>query len=160
METVKEPAKDHLRETIKESVKDIRLDTLKEQILDTLKEQIRDTLKEQIRDTIKEGAFDPGTTLAEGVTTPGRPRVIPPGPLTPLPGGAQPFAVVTPQSAAAPTGGAAGLQDSIAQLDAQLQQLADQLTQAESSKQWLQAQYNETSALLAQLIQAHEQSGT
>ena len=61
---------------------------------------------------------------------------------------------------AAPTGGAGGLQDSIAQLDAQLQQLADQLTQAESTKQVLQAQYDEASALLAQLIQAHEQSGT
>jgi septal ring factor EnvC (AmiA/AmiB activator) len=72
-------------------------------------------------------------------------------------GGLQPFAVVTPQSTPSGRGGA-GLEDSIAQLDAQLQQLAEQLAQAEATKQSLQAQYDETSALLAQMIQEHEQS--
>ena len=44
-------------------------------------------------------------------------------------------------------------------LDAQLQQLADQLAQMEGARQSLQAQYDETSALLAQLVQEHDQSG-
>ena len=144
----KEPVKD-VRETTKELIKDIRLDTLKEQILDTLKEQIRDTLKE--------GVFDPGPTLAENVVTPGRPPVVLPGLGGTGTGRLQPFAVVTPQSTPSGRGGA-GLEDSIAQLDAQLQQLAEQLAQAEATKQSLQAQYNETSALLAQMIQEHEQS--
>ena len=154
----KDPIKDH-----KEPLKDIRLDTRKELIkdirLDTRKELILDTLKEQIRDTLKEGPFDPGPTLAENVITPGRPPVVQPGPLGPIGGGARPFAVVTPQQAAQPAGGGAtDLQDSIAQLDAQLQQLADQLAEAEAAKATLQAQYNETSALLAQLMQEHDQS--
>jgi hypothetical protein len=144
----KEPVKD-VGETAKELIKDIRLDTLKE--------QIRDTLKEQIRDTLKEGVFDPGPTLAENVVTPGRPPVVLPGLGGTGTGGLQPFAVITPQSTPS-GGGGAGLEDSIAQLDAQLQQLAEQLAQAEATKQSLQAQYNETSALLAQMIQEHEQS--
>jgi hypothetical protein len=153
----KDPIKDH-----KELVKDVRLDTRKEVVkdirLDTRKELILDTVKEQIRDTIKEGPFDPGPTLAENVVTPGRPPVVQPGPVTGVTGGVRPFAVVTPQQAAQPLAGAAGLQDSIAQLDAQLQQLAEQMAQAEAAKELLQAQYNETSALLAQLLQEHDQS--
>lgn len=157
--SIKEPIKDR-----KEPLKDIRLDTRKELIkdirLDTRKELIQDTLKEQIRDTFKEPAFDPGPTIAENVVTPGRPPVVQPGVVTPILGGARPFAVVTPQQTPSPATGAgsAELQDSILQLDAQLQQLAEQLTQAEAAREALQAQYNETAALLAQLIQEHDQS--
>src|SRR5207302_6621091 len=125
-------------------------ETAKELVFDTLKEQIRDTVKEQIRDTLKEGTFDPGPTLAESVITPGRPPILQPGLVTP--GGVRPFAVITPQTAAQAPMGAAGLQDSIAQLDAQLQQIAEQLAQADAAKESLQGQYNERWALLAQLI--------
>lgn len=153
LDTLKEPIHDA---TVLETAKELVLDTRKEQIFDTLKEQIRDTLKEQIRDTLKEGTFDPGPTLAESVITPGRPPVLQPGLVTP--GGVRPFAVITPQNAAQAPVGAAGLQDSIAQLDAQLQQIAEQLAQADAAKESLQGQYNERWALLAQLIQERNQS--
>ena len=54
--------------------------------------------------------------------------------------------------------GAAGLQDSIAQLDAQLQQIAEQLAAAGAAKESLQGQYNERWALLARLIHERDQS--
>ena len=150
--STKEGPKDPIKEIRKEPVKDFR-ETSKELIKD-----IRvDTLKEQIRDTLKEGVFDPGPTIAENVVTPGRPPVVLPGLGGAGTGGLQPFAVVTPQSTPS-GGGGAGLEESIAQLDAQLQQLAEQLAQAEATKQSLQAQYDETSALLAQTIQEHDQS--
>jgi len=159
--TLKEGVKDPIKEIRKELLKEIPRDTRKELIkdirLDTRKELILDTLKEQIRDTLKEGVFDPGPTLAENVVTPGRPPLVQPGPVTPVTGGAQPFAVVTPHHATPAAGGAAALQDSIAQLDAQLQMLADQLAQADAAKASLQEQFNETSSLLAQLIQEHDQ---
>jgi hypothetical protein len=149
-----------LKEGPKDPIKEVRKEVLKEIPRDTVKEQIKDirldTRKELIRDTIKEGVLDPGPiTIAENVITPRLPQ---PGPLQPVPGGALPFAVATPHTAGAPAEGAAGLQANIEQLDAQLQQLADQLAQAESARQSLQEQYNETAALLAQLIQEHDQS--
>ena len=157
----KEGPKDGIKDLRKDAIKDIPRDTIKEQVkdirLDTRKELILDTIKEQIRDTIKEGVFDPGPTIQENVTLPGRPPIDPRvGPIT---GGARPFAVVTPSQGTPTAGGGAGLQRSIEQLDAQLQQLAEQLAQMEGARQSLQAQYDETSALLAQLIQEHDQSG-
>jgi hypothetical protein len=157
---VKEGPKDGIKDLRKDAIKDIPRDTIKEQIkdirFDTRKELIFDTLKEQIRDTIKEGVFDPGPTIQENVTLPGRPPIDPRvGPIT---GGARPFAVVTPSQGTPPAGGDVGLQRSIDQLDAQLQQLAEHLAQVEAARQSLQAQYDETSALLAQLIQQHDSS--
>src|SRR5262245_5482128 len=158
--TLKEGPKDPITETIAETIKEIRKEPVKD-VGETTKELIKDIsldkLKEQIRDTMKEGVLDPGPTLAENVVTPGRPPVVLPGLGGTGTGGLQPFAVVTPQSTPSRRGGP-GLEDSIAQLDAQLQQLAEQLAQAEATKQSLQAQYDETSALLAQTIQQHEQS--
>ena len=155
--TVLETAKEQVLDTLKEPIHDTTvLETAKEQIFDTRKEQIFDTVKEQIRDTLKEGTFDPGPTLAESVITPGRPPVLQPGLVTP--GGVRPFAVITPQNAAQAPMGAAGLQGSIAQLDAQLQQIAEQLAQADAAKESLQGQYNERWTLLAQLIQERDQS--
>jgi hypothetical protein len=158
---VKEGPKDPIKEVRKEILKEIPQDTIKERIkdirLDTRKELILDTVKEQIQDTIKEGIFDPRPTVAEQPVIPGRPPVITPG-IGPVVGGARPFAVLTPHQAASPEG-AAGLETSIAQLDAQLQQIAEQLAQLEGAKQTLQAQFDETSALLNQLIQQHDQSG-
>jgi hypothetical protein len=160
---LKEGPKDPIKEIRKEVLKEIPRDTRKELIkdirFDTRKEMIFDTLKEQIRDTFKEGPLDPGPTIQELPITPGRPPVLPPGPVAPMPGGARPFVVVTPQPGTAePSGAAAGLQDEIAQLDAQLQQLADQLAQLDQAKESLQAQYNETSALLAQLMKEYDRS--
>jgi Astacin (Peptidase family M12A) len=155
--TVHETAKEQVLDTLKEPIHDATvLETAKELVLDTRKEQIFDTVKEQIRDTLKEGTFDPGPTLAESVITPGRPPVLQPGLVTP--GGVRPFAVITPLTAAQAPMGAAGLQHSIAQLDAQLQQIAEQLAQADAAKESLQGQYNERWALLAQLIQERDQS--
>jgi hypothetical protein len=155
---IKEGPKDPIKEIRKEALKEIPRDTVKELVkdirLDTQKELILDTLKEQIQDTIKEGVFDPGPTLAENVITPGQ-GVVRPGTVRPL-GGVQPFAVVTPQPQTPTLGTADELASSISQLDAQLQQLAAQLAQMESARQSLQAQFNETSALLAQMIAEHE----
>ncbi|MEO5741847.1 MAG: M12 family metallopeptidase [Vicinamibacterales bacterium] len=157
---VKEAPKDGIKDLRKDAIKDIPSDTVKEQIkdirVDTRKEQIFDTLKEQIRDTIKEGTFDPGPTLRENVTLPGRPPIGPR--VGPVVGGAQPFAVVTPHQGTPSEGGDAGLQSSIDQLDGQLQQIAEQLAQLEGTRQSLQAQFDETSALLDQLIRQYEQS--
>ena len=142
--------------TVKERIKDLRADTRKELVFDTRKEMPTDTLKELVADTVKEGAFDPGTnTLAEGVTVPGRPPVV----INPLIGGlrlgATPFAVATPQLDM--TGASA--QDALVsatQLDAQLQGLSEQLIQTEAQRQTLQAQYDETAAMLQQLLDARE----
>lgn len=155
--TIKEAPKDPI-ETHKLQVKDLVHDTIKELIKD-----IRlDTLKEVVRDTIKEGAFDPGPgTLAETITQPGRPVVLPGGGLTPtFGGGAVPFAAATPQPGAAgsPAAGGQGIEATIAQLDAQLQNLATQIAQAESMRLSLQAQYDETTALMQRLIAEHEAS--
>lgn len=159
--TVKEAPKDGIKDIRKDALKDIPRDTIKEQIkdirLDTRKELILDTLKEQIRDTIKEGVFDPGTTIQETITLPGRPTIGPR--VGPVAGGARPFAVVTPHQGTPSAGGSTELQRSIEQLDAQLQQFAEQLAQLEGARQSVQAQFDETSALLAQLIQEHDQSG-
>ena len=91
------------------------------------------------------------------MTTPGRPPVV----INPLGAGIQgavPFAVATPHYGA-PTGEAGGgMQDTLAQLDAQLQQLAEELAQIETARATLQDQFDETSALLAQMMQAHDQS--
>jgi hypothetical protein len=148
---IKDAIKDGLHDTRKELIKDIRLDTRKELILDTR--------KEQIRDTIKEGVFDPGPTIAENLVTPGRPPVVQPGPVVgPVAGGARPFALATSQQTPVSAAGGAGLQDTIMQLDQQLQQIAEQLAQYEAAREALQAQYNETSALLARLVQEHGQA--
>jgi hypothetical protein len=165
--TIKEGPKDPLKEVRKEIVKELPQDTIKELVkdvrLDTRKELIVDTRKELV-ETIKEGPFDPGTTLAETVVTPGRPPVLQPGPVTtPGAAGVRPFVLTTAHRAPGAVGAgpadAGELQNSIMQLDAQLQQLADQLAAADAARETLQAQFNETSALLAQLIQQHEASG-
>ena len=170
---IKEGPKDLRKEipfdTRKELIKDMRfdtrkeiiLDTRKEQPFDTLKEQPFDTIKEQPFDTIKEGPFDPGPTLAENVVTPGRGPVVQPRVVTPGVSGARPFAVATPYAAGggrtnAPTN---ELQGSIAQLDAQLANVAEQLAMADAARESLQAQFNEISVLLAQLVQEHDAAG-
>ena len=162
--TIKEVRKDPLKEIRKEVLKEIPRDTRKELIKDirsdTRKELVVDTRKEQPFDTIKEGAFDPGPTLAENVITPGRPPVTQPGRTTPI-GGVRPFAVTTPHFGGAgdPGGTANELGDSIRQLDAQLVDLAEQLAMSSATHESLQAQYNETSALLAQMVDEHDASG-
>jgi hypothetical protein len=146
-----------LKEIVKDIAKDPRDEVLKALEFDTRKELVKDirldTRKELILDTFKEAALDPGT-LAENIFLPGRP-VLPPGGGIPGIGGARPFAVVTPNRSGDP-GTTNELQRSIAQLDAQLSNLAEQLAVANSARESLQAQYNETSALLAQLVQEHD----
>jgi hypothetical protein len=46
----------------------------------------------------------------------------------------------------------------ISQLDAELQSLAERLMQADAERQVLQAQYNETLALLQQAVRSYDQS--
>ena len=156
---IKETIKDIRKEPIKDGIKDFetRKELIKDIRFDTRKELIRDTFKEQVRDTVKEGAFDPGPKLADPIITPGRPHVVQPGPVTPGAVGARPFAVVTPQPGAQSAEVAGELQKNIEQLDEQLQQLAEQLAQAEAARASLQSQYDETAALLNQLMQHHDQ---
>lgn len=151
LKILKEGWKDRF-ETIKEIVKDIRFDTRKETVLDTL--------KEQVLDPIKRAPFDPlPGTLAEQVVNPGRPP-LGMNVVRPLPTGPQPFAVATPHQAPAALGGAdVSAEAVIGQLDAQLQALAEQLAQAQTNIRTLQAQYDETAALLEQALRDQEGSG-
>jgi hypothetical protein len=150
---------------IKEAVKDIRKDVAKDVIQDTIKERIKDvildTRKEIVIDTRKEAPLDLGpVTLAEQVITPGQPVVNPVLPVL-QPGMTQPFAVVTPHQAPAAGANETGMESTLTELDGQLQMLAEHLAQMDAQRQALQAQYNETAALLRQAVQAHEQaSGT
>ncbi len=180
--TIKEVPKDQVIDTRKEQVKDLRLDTRKELVLDTRKESaldtqkelaldtqkelvldtqkelVLDTQKELTADTIKEGALDPIPTFAERVG-PG-PLVTPvvgPGPGGPTGGGGLPFAVVAPHQAPA-AGDAAALEPTTAALDAQLVALAEQMAQVDSLRQQLQAQFDETAALLGQALEAHDRA--
>jgi hypothetical protein len=147
---VKEVVKEIPRDTIKEVIKDIRLDTRKELILDTRKELLKERPKEVAKDQIKEGALDPPW---------GRSPVINPPLSRPIvgPGGLLPFAVAAPHQAPA-AGGAQQMEATIADLDAQLVALAEQILQAETTKEMLQAQYDETLNLLNQTLDAHDQA--
>lgn len=160
---LKEPLKDGILDTRKELVKDLRLDTRKELVLDTLKEQIKDRVKEVAKDRIKEAAFDPPFTKREDpVITPG--PVVGPfrpgGGISPIgPVGSVPFAVALPHEAPElGDQGADQLQQSAAELDAQLQAVADQLVQLDADRGTLQAQYDELHTLLQQVLDAHDQS--
>jgi hypothetical protein len=73
------------------------------------------------------------------------------------PGGLLPFAVAAPHQAPA-AGGAQQMEATIADLDAQLVALAEQILQAETTKEMLQAQYDETLNLLNQTLDAHDQA--
>jgi hypothetical protein len=155
----KDPIKEGPRDTVKERIKDVRIDTRKEQLRDTIKEQIKDR---------KEPILDPRKSPLERPVGPGP---IGPGPLgpgvgpiiQPQPGGGGggdlPFAVATPHHAAAAGGEAGGggqLEQSIGELDAQLQQLAEALAQLDGDRAMLQAQYDEMAAMLEQAIAEHE----
>jgi hypothetical protein len=165
--TIKETTKDLVADTRKELVKDIRTDTRKEIIFDTRKElvtdtrkeTILDTLKEAVRDTIKEAIFDPRKGPGD-VVQPGpggliRGGTVAPGvaPMT----GAVPFAVAAPHQAPAAGRASSGTaSDSVAQLDAQLQSIADALAEIEAQRETLQQQYDETLALLNQTMDAQD----
>jgi hypothetical protein len=150
--TIKEQIKDNIADTRKEQIFDTRKEQIKDVRLDTRKELITDTLKEQIRDTIKEGIFDPGPTLAENVLTPGLPQISVNPQLNPSLGGAAPFAVVTPHQ----DGTATGAAGTAAELDGHLQQLADELGRLDAARGSLQAQYDQTRALLEQLLRQED----
>ncbi|HEX2221329.1 MAG TPA: Dot/Icm T4SS effector Zinc-dependent metalloprotease LegP [Candidatus Limnocylindria bacterium] len=160
----KDPIKETPFDTRKELVKDIRLDTRKEVVLDTR--------KELIKDRIKEVAYDPpwGKALSDpiGPVGPG-PIVNPVGPLQPgvvgqpgiigQPGmRGMPFAVAAPHRAPAVAGQTADLDTAVADLDARLQALAEQLAQADAMRETLQAQYDETAALLKQAMDERDQA--
>ena len=143
----KEHIKDLRLDTRKELVKDIRLDTRKEVVLDTQKE------------LLKEGPLDPPFTKRfDPVVTPG--PVVQPGPITPIgPIGNLPFAVATPHQAPELAGRSQDeLQATAAEIDAQLQVIADQLAQFDAQRGALQAQYDELQALLQQALDAHDQT--
>lgn len=164
-ETVKDVRKDGVQDTSKELIKDIRFDTRKELISDTRKELILDTQKEVLKDPIKEGAFDPpfGKGPAVDPLGPGTPTVQPgpvgPGsPLGPITPGALPFAVATQHQAPSAAGAPGDLEATATQLDSQLQILAEQLLQLDASRSAVQAQYDQTAALLKQTLDAHDQA--
>lgn len=148
---VKLPLTDRPWVTRKELVKDIRLDTRKEIPLDTQ--------KELIKDRIKDVALDP--PWRKGLSDRIGPVVTPVRPVQPGArlGGMLPFAVVTPHQAAAAGGGdQPQLEAVVADLDTQLQSLAEQLAQAEATREMLQSQYDETAALLHEAMDAHDQA--
>lgn len=137
----KEPTQDRTL-TRKEASKDIRLDTRKE--------VLADTRKEFIKDRIKEVALDPPFTSRPGVIRgPGR--------------DAMPFTVAAAHQAPAAadeTARGGDLSAVIDQLNDQLQQLAEALGQAEAQRDVLQAQYDETFALLQQYLDQHDPEGS
>jgi hypothetical protein len=145
---VKNPLKDII--TKKEQIKDTIFDTKKELIFDTKKEIIFDTKKE-IVETLKEGSLDP---IKKGGD------VINPGPIVTLPGktfgGALPLAVAAPHQAPGATSDQDN-SDTIETLDGQLQALAAALAEADATRHHLQQQYDETQALLKQILDAEDQ---
>jgi len=137
--------------TRKELVKDIRLDTRKE--------ILPDTRKELIKDRIKDVALDP--PWRKGLSDRIGPGVTPVLPVQPgiRPRGMLPFAIVTPHQAAAAGGGdQPQFEAVVADLDTQLQSLAEQLAETEATREMLQAQYDETAALLQEAMDAHDQA--
>ena len=136
--TIKEVAKDPIRDTLKEGTKDA--------IFDTVKERVRDTLKEITGDP--KAPFDPpGGTFVEVINP------FPPAPAVGGSPGALPFAVATGHQA--PALGAGGdPAAALAGLDAQLQQLAQALGQADQQRAELQRQYDELAAALNAAIEA------
>ncbi|MEK6373089.1 MAG: M12 family metallopeptidase [Acidobacteriota bacterium] len=156
-ETVKDVLKDGISDTIKERIKDIRVDTRKEIVLDTLKEAIKDRVKEVALDPIKRlDPIKPGDPVKRDQVFPGI------GPLVnPAAGrGAVPFAVGAPhQAPGADPAAASAAADQAAQLDADLQALADALVQAQATVTSLQQQYDQTRALLSQLLDEHDPQG-
>ena len=150
--------------TKKELLKEIRFDTRKELVADTKKELINDTRKELISDTfkelvddtIKEGAWDPRGTWVETIDPYGLGKVVLPG-LGNLRGGGLPFAMRTEHQAPGATEPQA-MEPTIASLDAQLAALAEQIAQVDAAHQQLQAQYDETAALLSQAMDAHDEA--
>jgi hypothetical protein len=147
---LKEVAKDVLDDqaTIKETVKDIRFETRKE--------LIADTAKEIAKDRVKEVAYDPPWTLIERAqpTLPGQQVVNPFARISRLLANL-PFAMATdhqaPDAAVAAQAAAA-----IPALDARLTEIADALTQLDANRAELQAQYDETAALLSDALDAHD----
>jgi hypothetical protein len=139
-EVVKEVPKDVRFDTRKEIVKDIRLDTRKELIQDTRKELVFDKRFDPI-DPFGPRKFDQVGPLGN--------RVLPRGGGTALP-----FAMITPHQApgAESQGAEQQAAEAAMQLDQQLQQIADMLAQAQASVDTLQQQYDETLALLKQLL--------
>jgi hypothetical protein len=142
--TVKEAIADKGFDTRKELIKDIRLDTRKEQVFDTRKEQVLDKRFDPI-DPFGPRKFDQIGPLVRGGITAG--------------GGALPFAIATGRQApnAETTGGTDASADAAMQLDAQLQGIADALAQAQANVEALQQQYDETAALLRQLVEQQGQ---
>jgi hypothetical protein len=127
--------------TRKELVKDVVLDTRKEQVQDTRKELVLDKRFDPI-DPFGPRKFDQvGPNLG---------KVFSGG------GSALPFAMAAPHQA--PGAGGAGDpsaeqgSDQAMQLDQQLQHLAEAIGQAEAQVQALQQQYDETLAMLKQLL--------
>ena len=147
----KDPIKEIPRDTRKELIKDVRTDTRKELVRDTLKEQIKDVAKDR-----KEPVLDPRKSPFEKPPTV-QPVFPVPRPLPGQRGGDLPFAVAAPhQAPAAGTESAGDLEISIAEVDAQLQALAEELAQADANRAELQAQYDELSALLEQMLGEHD----
>ena len=139
--------------TRKELVKDIRLDTRKELINDTIKERIKDIALDPVkgRDPI-----DPrGPVKRDQVLTARG------GAIARVAGrGAAPLTVAAAhQAPAADRGGSEEATNHAMQLDAQLQALAEALADAQATVTSLQQQYDETQALLNQLLDQHDPQG-
>ena len=156
----KDIVKDGIHDTIKEMAKDIRHDTRKELITDTIKELLADTRKEPPVDVRLPKPFDP---INPGPVNPGpfQPAPFQPGPLFGgAPTGPLPFTVAAAHQAPGAQADAGQLEANITNLDAQLQALAEQLLQLEAARQQIQAQYDQTAALLKQSLDAHDQTST
>jgi hypothetical protein len=162
--TGKELVKDGVLDTRKELTKDIRLDTRKEQLADTRKEMLKERVKEVAKDAIKDASFDGlgSKAAADRINPVGIGQVVNPairGGIGAVrqPGEAVPFAVATPHQAPAAEPGE--LLDATAQLDAQLEVLAAAIADSEANAAALQAQYNETAALLQGTLDALDPPG-
>jgi hypothetical protein len=152
--TLKEMPKDARIETRKELVKDLIADTRKELIRDTRKELVLDKRFDPI-DPFGPRKFDQiGPAIGGGIRA-GR-----------VGEGMLPFAMAAPHQAPGAMAGEGGLEASqqatedAMQLDAQLQQIAEALAQAEAAVQELQQQYDQTHAILRQLVEDQGRSGS
>jgi hypothetical protein len=148
--------KELLKEIRFDTKKELIADTKKELISDTKKELISDTFKELVDDTFKEASWDPRGTWVETIDPFGLGKVVLPGPGG-AGGGGLPFAMRTEHQA---PGAAepASMEPTIASLDSQLAAMAEQIALLDAARQQLQAQYDETAALLAKAMDAHDEA--
>jgi Astacin (Peptidase family M12A) len=148
-EISKDPIKDFRKEPTRDTVKEVRKDPIQDTVKEVRKDPIQDTVKEvrkdPIQDTFKEAGKDPiQDTLVENTGIPGRP------PGFDFDAGASPFIMSSPSR----VGGADAV---IAEVSAQVEEIAGALAAIEQQQADLLAAYDQAVQTLDALRQGQGQ---